>query len=335
MVTVRKKYLWRHPSGRIYFRKTGMSLVRIHAAEGTADFDREYWDIMTGKKWAAKTSFAALILDYRESDRWTKLKPRTRADYEKVLIYIEEKIGNRDVRAFSRPDAIAAQKANSHRTRFANYIVQVLAVLLEHAIDIGWTQDNPAKGVKVLNTPEHKKKPHLPWPNWAVERFREQVAGQARLIFEIGVGTVQRPGDWVGFCWRDYDGKNLALRQNKTGKSLILPCTRQLKEALDIEREGLGATPIAAHPILATQSGGPMSYRFMAQIMLKERKRLGLEAYDLHALRYRGVMELAWAGCSDEEIASYSGHATKEMIEKYAGEARQVMRARQASEKRL
>lgn len=62
--------------------------------------------------------------------------------------------------------------------------------------------------------------------------------------------------------------------------------------------------------------------------MRKERARLGILEHDLHALRYRGVMELAWAGCSDDEIASYSGH------DKYAGEARQVMRARQAAEKR-
>jgi hypothetical protein len=52
----------------------------------------------------------------------------------------------------------------------------------------------------------------------------------------------------------------------------------------------------------------------MAQIMLDERKRLGLEAYDLHALRYRGVMELAWSKCDDDEIASYSGHSSKDMI---------------------
>ena len=45
-------------------------------------------------------------------------------------------------------------------------------------------------------------------------------------------------------------------------------------------------------------------------------------------------MELAWAGCDDDEIASYSGHTSKDMIRKYAGKARQVMRARQAREKR-
>jgi hypothetical protein len=46
------------------------------------------------------------------------------------------------------------------------------------------------------------------------------------------------------------------------------------------------------------------------------------------------VQELAWAGCSDEEIASYSGHDSLDMIKKYAGEARQIMRARQAKVKR-
>ena len=86
--------------------------------------------------------------------------------------------------------------------------------------------------------------------------------------------------------------------------------------------------------IITQPNGNPMTYFYMSKVMLAERRRLGLEAHDLHALRYRGVMELAWHGCSDEEIASYSGHATKAMIELYAGEARQIMRARQAREKR-
>ena len=40
------------------------------------------------------------------------------------------------------------------------------------------------------------------------------------------------------------------------------------------------------------------------------------------------------AGCDDDEIASYSGHTTKAMILKYAGAARQEMRAKQAAGKR-
>mgnify|MGYP002621519389 CR=1 FL=1 len=107
-----------------------------------------------------------------------------------------------------------------------------------------------------------------------------------------------------------------------------------LKAALEQAKLALGATPIAARPILTQPNGNPMTYFYMAKVMRKERLRLGLEAYDLHALRYRSIKELAWAGCDDDEIAAYSGHATKAMIAKYAGEARQEMRARQAREKR-
>lgn len=329
---MRKKYLWRHPSGRIYVRLKGR-LYRIFAAEGTPEFDREYWEIMTGRRMQAKTSWNALMDDYRTSDRWTGLKPRTRADYDKAMDYLRERIGSRDVKALTRADVITAQKANAHRTRFANYIPQMLVVLCEHAIDLGWLKNNPAKGVRALKTPEHRKQEHIPWPDWAVEKFRSEAKYLCRLIFEIGVGSVQRPGDWVNLCWGNYDGDSLTLVQNKTDKLLVLPCTDHLKAALDRAKVALGAVPIAARPILIKRDGNPSSYRYMADLMLKERRRR-LEAYDLHALRYRGVMELAWAGCDDDQIAAYSGHATKEMIVKYAGEARQIMRARQAREKR-
>lgn len=72
----------------------------------------------------------------------------------------------------------------------------------------------------------------------------------------------------------------------------------------------------------------------MARIMREERAPLGLLDFDLHALRYRGVQELAKAGCTDDEIASFSGHASMVMIRKYAGAARQETRARSAARKR-
>ncbi len=307
---------------------------RITAQVNTADFDRQYWDIMNGRRVQIKTSWNALIEDYRSSERWRELKPRTRQDYERVMIYLQERIGSRDVTALTRAGVITAQKANTHRARFANYIPQMLVVLCEHAIDLGSLVDNPAKGVRALKTPPHRRKAHIPWSDHAVELFRAEARDLPRLILEIGLGSVQRSGDWVGFRWGDGDGDSLSLRQSKTDTPLVLPCTAQLKRALSKTLNELDIAPLPARHILTKRDGGPMSYRYMAQIMLKERRRLGLEAYDLHALRYRGVMELAWPGCTDDEIASYSGHATKEMISKYAGEVRQIMRARQAREKR-
>lgn len=329
-----KKFLHEPKPGFVYVRKGGRYIGRIEAPEGTPEFDREYWEILTGRRVTAKTSWTALIASYRECDRWTNLKHGTRRTYEPVLQYIEEKNGHRDMTRLQRKDVIAAQNANKHRTKFANDIAAVMSVLCEHAIDIGWISMNPARGVRKMPVPKDRRKPHKPWTDRAVEIWRTEAEPLPRLIFEIGVGSVQRPADWPGFTWGDYDGDNLMLRQNKTDKPLVLPCTPQLKAALDTEKARLGFAPLPSRPILTTKSGQPMTYDYMAKVMLKERKRLCLSDFDQHALRYRGVMELAWAGCDDDEIMAYSGHATKAMVVKYAGEARQIMRARKAREKR-
>lgn len=330
----RKKYVREVKPGYVYFYRGGKYLHRFTAPEGTAEFDRQYWEVMSGKRAEARTGWTALIKSYRASARFLDLKPRTRADYGRVLDYIEAKIGGRDVRHMTRRDVIAARDANLHRTRFANYIPQVLSVLIEHAIDLGWRSDNPAKGVRAVKTPEDRRQPHLPWSDAAVRKWRADAAPLPRLIFELGVGTAQRPGDLVDFTWGDFDGESLRLRQNKTGAALVLPCTPELRAALQEARDSMAATPHPSRPILTLNSGQRMGYRRMAEVFRAERVRLSLEAYDLHALRYRGVMELAWAGCTDDEIASYSGHSSKDMIRKYAGEARQIMRARQAARKR-
>ena len=331
---VSKKYVWHHASGRIYVRIRG-ERHRITAAEGTEEFDRQYWEILTGKRAEAKRSWGALIDLLRKSDKWADLSPRYRQDLEPVFGYLVDKIGKADVARLAPSDIYDAMEKNRHRVRFANYIPTAISMLSKLAIRKRWRADNPAIGIEPLKMPKAKKKPHLPWPEWAVAKMRAEAEPLALLIFEIGVGSVQRPGEWVDFTWGDYDGATLKLRQNKTDVALTLPCTPQLKAALDAARAALPVAPLPSRNILTKPDGNPMGYHYMANLMLTERKRLGLEAFDQHALRYRGVYELAWAGCSDEEIASYSGHMSLAMIRKYAGEARQIMRARSAAAKRI
>lgn len=333
----RKPFVIETKPGYVYFRRGGKYLHRFTAREGTAEFDRQYWEVMTGKKQEAKRGWAAAIEILRKSDRWAEKSLRYRQDLEPVLEYLAEKIGGRDVSRLTQADIYAAMDKNKHRVRFANYIPVAISMIAKEAIRLSWLTANPATGIERLKVPKDRKKEHVPWPDAAVAKFRAEAGALERLIFEIGVGSVQRPGDWVGFDWGDYDASGtgtLQLRQNKTDKPLVLPCTIALKAALDAAKAALPFAPMPNRPILTVRGGNRMTYRRLAELMLVERKRLGLEAYDLHAMRYRGVMELAWAGCDDDEIMSYSGHSTKAMVRKYAGEARQIMRARQAREKR-
>lgn len=333
----RKPYIREVKPGFVYFYRRGKYLHRFTAPEGTAEFDRQYWEVMTGKTIEARRGWAAAIEILRKSDRWADKSARYRQDLEPVLDYLVEKIGKRDVSRLTQADIYDAMDKNTHRVRFANYIPVAISMIAKEVIRKRWLTDNPAKGIERLNVPKNRRQPHIPWPDIAVQKWRAEAGPLERLIFEIGVGSVQRPGDWVCFTWGDYDPAGtgtLRLRQSKGDKPLILPCTEALKAALDAAKAALPFSPLPSRHIITKQDGSRMDYRRMAEIMLKERRRLGLEAYDLHALRYRGVMELAWAGCDDDEIMSYSGHSTKAMVRKYAGEARQIMRARQARAKR-
>lgn len=330
----RKPFVCEPKPGFIYFRRGGKYLHRFTAPEGTAEFDRQYWEVMTGKTTEAKRSWGAAIKILRESDRWAEKSIRYRQDLEPVLEYLDEKIGKRDVARLSQADIYEAMEKNRHRVRFANYIPVAISMIAKELLRRRWLNSNPAIGVERLKVPKARQRPHTPWPDPAVAKFRSEAGPTERLIFEIGVGSVQRPSDWLQFTWGDYDGDTLKLRQGKTGKALVLPCTRALKAALDAAKAALPYAPMPNLHIVTMRNGQRMTYRRMAEIMLAERQRLGLAAYDLHALRYRGVMELAEAGCDDDQIMSYSGHATKAMVIKYAGEARQIMRASQAREKR-
>jgi hypothetical protein len=170
-----------------------------------------------------------LIASYRTASRYTFLRARTRRDYDQVLGYLVGTIGQVAVASIKRPQVIAQMEANAHRTRFANYVQQVLSVLFEHAIDLGWLDHNPAKSVRKLKTPAERRAPHHPWTDEAVATFRKKARPTALLIFELGVGSVQRPGDWPKFRWTDYDGVALRITQGKTGVSLWLPCTLELR----------------------------------------------------------------------------------------------------------
>ncbi|WP_244519399.1 tyrosine-type recombinase/integrase [Paracoccus alcaliphilus] len=64
------------------------------------------------------------------------------------------------------------------------------------------------------------------------------------------------------------------------------------------------------------------------------RRQIDAEDYDIHGLRYSAASELAAVGCSDDLIAAITGHTTASMVRKYAGTARQKVRAIEAQKLR-
>ena len=312
--------------GVIYFQRRGFPTVKIASAEGSPEFHAEYARLLAGDRpiYAGPRTFAALVADYRTSKRWRDLAPRTQADYDKVLVWVTDKFGGIGVIKLQRKDVIRAQSVNAKTVRFANYIVQVLRVLCEHAIDLGWLKENPAKGIALLRSTGPKREA---WPQDKIAAFRKEAGPRARLIFEMCLGTGQRIGDVLRMRWSDIEGDGINVKQGKTGAKLWVPFTRQLAATL-AETPKIGAT------ICAWGRGKPTSYRGAADLIYAVRVKIGAEAWDIHALRYSAASELAAAGCSDELIKAVTGHQTSAMVVKYAGSAMQRARATEAQGRR-
>ncbi|MBY5974182.1 tyrosine-type recombinase/integrase [Ferrimonas balearica] len=67
--------------------------------------------------------------------------------------------------------------------------------------------------------------------------------------------------------------------------------------------------------------------------VMKVRRSIGAEAYDLHSLRHTKASELAAAGHDDATIMSITGHKSVAALRVYTDAARQKARAMKAQEK--
>ena len=318
-------YVYRRKGGLLYFERRGWQSVRMHETPGTAAFAAEYARILSGTPPPPPgKSFRALIASYKRSPRFAKLAPRTRADYDKVLAFINDKLGSLPADKMRRVDVVRLRDANAETPRFATYAVQVLRVLFEHARDAGWRDDNPAKGVGAVPS---TAAPRQPWPADLIAAYRAAATGRALLIFELALGTGQRIGDVLRMRWDHLEDGGIHVRQGKTRRPLWIPLTPRLATLLD-------ATPRQGMTIITGRDSRPLSYRQASHAVMQVRRQIGAEAYDIHGLRHAAAAELAAAGCTDELIMAVTGHESRASVVRYAGAARQKARAKEAQGRR-
>lgn len=127
--------------------------------------------------------------------------------------------------------------------------------------------------------------------------------------------------------WDDLSDGGVNIRQGKTGARLLVPLTPALRAVL-------ASTPKDGLTVCAQTNGKPTSYRGAADLIMAVRRKIGAEAFDIHSLRHTVASELLEAGCTDEQIAAVTGHASLASVKRYTATARQISRAKEAMEKR-
>lgn len=322
------KHIYRQRNG-LYFQRRGWPSRKIQNEFGTPEFWQEYATILNGEDRVGQIvsrNFNALIKSYHRSPRYKHLKPRTALDYDKYLEFFRERMGEANPATMKRKDVIRMRDANADKPYFANYSLRVLRVLLEHCVDLGWSNTNPARGVAEIKS---EKKEREPWPYTLLEAYRAScpLGSRERLLMELCIGTGQRIGDVLEMRWSDIQEGGFVVQQNKTGKELWVPILPELQAALN-------AASRHSVFILTNERGtNRWSYRGASQAIRKIREAIGAVNYDIHSWRYNAACELVEAGCGDDLVAAVTGQSPA-MVLHYTKKVRQRIRAIQAQKKR-
>lgn len=322
------KHVYRQKNG-LYFQRRGWPSRKFANDFGSPEFWKEYSDILSGDivpRRVIARNFSALIDNYRKSPRYKRLKPRTALDYDKYLDFFKSIMAEANPAAMKRKDVIRLRDSNAEKPYFANYSLRVLRIIMEHCVDLGWRETNPARGVQEIKT---EKQAREPWPRELLEAYRATcpIESRERLVMELCIGTGQRIGDVLEMRWSDIQDGAFVVHQNKTGKELWVPIPPELQEAL----EAAGRHSVF---ILTNERGtNRWSYRGASQAVRKVRGRIGALSYDIHSWRYNAACELVEAGCSDDLVAAVTGQSPA-MVLHYTKKIRQKFRAIQAQQKR-
>ncbi len=129
--------------------------------------------------------------------------------------------GTLPVATVERKHVLAMRDEFADRPRTANYMVQVLRLLLTFAVDRGWRADNPAQKPKLLKTGEG----HRPWEEDELAAFRGRWSTDTRerVAFELLLNTAQRASDVAAMMRQHYKAGTISVKQSKTGERLWRP----------------------------------------------------------------------------------------------------------------
>lgn len=112
-----------------------------------------------------------MIISYKKSPEFkTEIEPSTQRDYLRYMDLLEEMFGDQSVPAMKSSQVKKIRNKFSDTPRTANYIVQVISLLMQHAIiDMDLRETNPASRIGRLKGGDG----HRAWEEEEIARFRK------------------------------------------------------------------------------------------------------------------------------------------------------------------
>lgn len=318
------EYPDRHGKRRYRFRRKGFAQYLFKSAPGTEGFRQEYKACLDGIAAEAiepgierivPGSFDDLITRYYRSPDFLDPGPRTQEVYRGVIERWRVKYGAAKVRDLE-PRHVGDMMAEMlpHRTA-ANMLRKRLRALMQFAIRQGMADRNPVlatKPYKVDSTGFHT------WTEEEIERYeaRHLIGSKARLALDLMLWTGQRGGDARVMGPGNVRGKRLVVTQEKTGATVSLPILPALARSIMATKSG-------ALVFLLSDHGKPFSRKGFGNKVRQWCDEAGLPHCSAHGLRKAAARRFAEAGCSNQQIKSWTGHTTDSEVARYTAAADQ------------
>jgi integrase len=333
----------RHGNRRVYFRRRGHKMVRIHEKPGTPEFIATYnrlvasTDSAQPKPTAVRGSLRWLCLEYFKSSAFRQLDQRTQHVRRLVLegVWAEPTQPGSQLTfgAVAVPHIIAkAVRVLRDRKLDApesgNARIKALRQVFTWALaeEIGGVESNPAREVAYL-----KGRPggFQSWTVEEVERFeaRHPIGTKARLALALLLLTGQRRSDVVLFGRQHVRDGWLRFTQRKNARNraitLELPMLPLLQGIMD-------KSPTGDLTFLVNDLGRPFTGAGFGNKMRQWCDEAGLPHCAAHGLRKAGAAIAAQNGATPHQLMSVFGWLSLKQAELYTRAAQQKRLARGA-----
>jgi integrase len=322
-------FIDRHGKPRFYFRRAGFKRVPLPGLPWSPEFMEVYevarsetprLEIGAGRTVAGTVH--AVIIGYFGSAAFQNLASASQRQYRGILERLRREHGDKRIATLERRNVVALLNAKASTPAAARDLFRCLRVLVRYAIDIGLRDSDPTAGIKLA---KRKSDGFRSWSEEDIATFQAHypIGSKPRLALELLLHTAQRRADVVRLGPQHIRSGVLSVRQQKTGKALAIPVSSALAAALD-------ATPTEHLTFLTTEDGKPLEPMAFTKWFRRCCDAAGLSDCSAHGLRKAACRRLAEAGCSANEIAAISGHASLREVERYTRAADQARMARNA-----
>ncbi len=278
---------------------------------------------------AGETTVATL------SERWLKeyvrpkLKPRTIADYERLLDQrILPRLGALPVTSVTKSDVIAFHASMANTSRRANYVISTTRALFTFAEEVGLRPPgtNPAKKIKMFRLGVRERflsEEEIAKAADAIAKAEEsgKIGPYAAAGLRLALFTGARSGEITATEWThvDWMRKQIRLPDSKTNEPRTIHLSPAAVEVLkNIPRFG-------KYVIAGRYKDDP--HQNLSRAWIVAREFGGLQDVRLHDLRHSYASLAASRGVSLQMIGKLLGHKVPATTQRYAHLARDAVAA--------